>query len=164
MIQVYFSGHGAGASLGEATKASVLEPEARRDETDLRASGCRLSRSSLSEDESFFSVAAPDLVPKSKAVPGVLGVFPELPKLAKAPLPRPKAEEAAPVPVGDETEEVVTGPTALKGLLLPWLLFTLPNLFAEGVYVLSESDLLVERLSLVLLLVACRVSGLRTES
>jgi len=56
---------------------------------------------------------------KSKAVPGVFGVFVAEPKEANAPEPRPKAVEA-PV-VGDATVPLVKGEIALKGLdLLPW--------------------------------------------
>lgn len=54
--------------------------------------------------------------PKSRDVPGVLGVFAEEPKEAKAPEPRPKAEEAP--DVGEETL-VDNGEMALKGLDLP---------------------------------------------
>lgn len=95
-------------------------------DNDFRAGGLLLSFA-LSSEESFFSVL---LLVKSKEPPGVLGVFPEAPKLANAPLPKPKADEA-PVPVGDATDEVDMGPIELKGLFFPWLL-KLPNLF-EGV-------------------------------
>ena len=99
---------------------------ARRDDRDLRAGGLLLSFSSLSEGcESFFSVPG---LPKSKAVPGVLGVLLALPKLAKAPLPSPNAVEA-PEPVGEATGFVDREAEELSGLLL---LFRLPNLFADG--------------------------------
>jgi len=54
--------------------------------------------------------------PKSRDVPGVLGVFAEEPKEAKAPEPRPKAEEAP-----DEGEETLvdSGEMALNGFDLP---------------------------------------------
>ena len=55
-------------------------------------------------------------LPKSNDVPGVRGVFPELPKDAKAPEPSPKADEA-PL-VGEATVDVVRGAMPLKGLLL----------------------------------------------
>lgn len=54
---------------------------------------------------------------KSKAVPGVFGVFAEEPKEAKAPEPNPKAEE--PPVVGDEIPLVARGATELKGLFRP---------------------------------------------
>lgn len=52
---------------------------------------------------------------KSKAVPGVLGVFVADPKDAKAPDPRPKAD-AAP---GDETPEVFSAGILLNGFDRP---------------------------------------------
>lgn len=55
-------------------------------------------------------------LPKSSAVPGVLGVFAE-PKDAKAPEPKPNAEEAP--AAGEATAEVVSGAMALKGLDRP---------------------------------------------
>ena len=121
---------------------------------DFRAVGLLLSFSSLSEPcVSFFSLPAPAALAKSKADPGVFGVLPTLPKLANAPLPKPKADDA-PAPVGEATEEVVMGLMALKGLLL---LFMLPKRFAEGVVCGSRSslrsDLFVETLSLLVLLV-----------
>lgn len=123
-------------------------------DNDLRAGGLLLSFA-LSSDVSFLS--PPLLLVKSKEPPGVLGVLPVAPKLANAPLPSPKADEA-PVPVGDATEDVVMGPTELNGLFFPWLL-KLPNLL-EGVSWLSfRSFLLTESESLLLLLLACSVSG-----
>lgn len=50
---------------------------------------------------------------KSKAVPGVFGVFPEDPNEAKAPDPSPNAEEAP--AVGEAILVVVTGAMLLKG-------------------------------------------------
>ena len=56
---------------------------------------------------------------KSNAEPGVLGVLLALalPKLANAPLPRPKAEEA-PDAVGEATDVVEVDTPALNGLVL----------------------------------------------
>lgn len=54
---------------------------------------------------------------KSKAVPGVLGVLVAEPNEAKAPEPRPKAEE--PPIVGEARALVVSGGMALKGLRPP---------------------------------------------
>lgn len=54
---------------------------------------------------------------KSKAVPGVLGVLLAEPKDAKAPDPRPKAEE--PAVVGDASAPGVNGEMPLKGLRPP---------------------------------------------
>lgn len=129
-------------------------------ERDFRGGGLFSSFSSLLLDgcESFFST--PGLL-KSKAVPGVLGVFAVLPKLAKAPLPNPKAEDA-PVLVGDAK----TGAElrALKGL---FLLLILPKRLEEDDELslpsrLSlRSDCLTFRLSLLLLLIACSVSNVR---
>ena len=110
------------------------------------------SFSSLSEDcDSFFSKLG---LLKSNAVPGVLGVLIALPKLANAPLPlpSPKAEEA-PALVGDASA-AEDEPIELKGLLL---LLKLPKRLAEGVSLLSRlslrSDLLVDRLNLLVLLI-----------
>ncbi len=79
-----------------------------------------MSAPSLEREDSFvfFSLAAveEEELPKSRPVPGVLGVFPEDPKDAKAPDPRPKAEEA-PL-VGEATLVVVNGVIPLNGLLL----------------------------------------------
>lgn len=70
----------------------------------------------LSFSFSRFSPAAVEGVelPKSRDVPGVLGVFAEEPKDAKAPDPRPKADEA-PL-VGEAAFVVVKGAMPLNGL------------------------------------------------
>lgn len=70
----------------------------------------------LSLSFSRFSLAAFEGVelPKSRDVPGVLGVFAEDPKDAKAPDPRPKADEA-PL-VGEAAFVVVKGAMPLNGL------------------------------------------------
>jgi hypothetical protein len=97
------------------------------DERDFRAGGRLLSFSSLSDDCcSFFSLLG---LLKSDAVPGVLGVLLALPKLAKAPLPNPNADDA-PEPVGEATEVADVAAAALNGL---FLLERLPNRFAEVV-------------------------------
>jgi hypothetical protein len=63
-------------------------------------------------------VGAPEAtLPKSNAVPGVFGVFVADPNDAKAPVPRPNADEAP--EVGDEMVLVVKGETVLKGLRAP---------------------------------------------
>lgn len=124
----------------------------RKELKDFRAAGLLLSLSSLSDvDGSFFSLLG---LPKSNAVPGVFGVLLALPKLANAPLPKPNADDA-PELVGDATAVVEMDAAELNGL---FLLLILPKRFAEGVSWLSlRSDLLMERLSLLLLL--CRVRG-----
>ena len=61
-------------------------------------------------------------------MPGVLGVFAEDPKDAKAPEPSPKAEEA-PV-VGEETLVVVKGDMPFNRFALPPPLPSPPNRFA----------------------------------
>ena len=70
----------------------------------------------LSFSFSCFSPAAVVGVelPKSRDVPGVLGVFAEEPKDAKAPDPRPKADEA-PL-IGEAAFVVVKGAMPLNGL------------------------------------------------
>lgn len=67
-------------------------------------------------------------LPKSSAVPGVLGVFPEDPNDAKAPEPNPKAEDA-PL-VGEATLVVVKGAMPLKGFDLLLKEPSPPNRFA----------------------------------
>lgn len=94
-----------------------------------------------------FSLAAeigvPDC-PKSRDVPGVLGVFAVEPKDAKAPDPRPNAEDAP--DVGDATPVVVRGVIPLVAFALPPKAPSPPNLLvAEKLRV--ESGLV---LSLVL--------------
>jgi hypothetical protein len=63
-------------------------------------------------------VGAPEATfPKSNAVPGVFGVLVAGPNDAKAPVPRPKADDA-PV-VGEEMLFVVKGETLLNGFERP---------------------------------------------
>ena len=54
--------------------------------------------------------------PKSNAVPGVLGVFAEDPNEANAPVPKPKADDAA--LVGEATFVVAKGVMPLRGFVL----------------------------------------------
>ena len=61
---------------------------------------------------------------------GVFGVFTEEPKEAKAPDPRPKAEDAP--AVGEVTLVAVAGEVVLKGLDLPWDEVSPPNRRLEG--------------------------------
>ena len=69
---------------------------------------------SFSFSFSFFSAVKGVELLKSRDVPGVLGVFAEEPNDAKAPDPRPKADEA-PV-VGEAAFVVVSGAMPLNGL------------------------------------------------
>jgi len=73
-----------------------------------------LSRFSLGVVGVIADVAG---LPKSKAVPGVLGVLVADPKDAKAPEPSPKAVEAP--AVGEAKLPLVRGGMALKGFDLP---------------------------------------------
>lgn len=66
---------------------------------------------SVSGSFSFFSRGVKS---KPVPVPGVFGVFAE-PKDAKAPLPRPKADDAP-----TEGDLATDGDKALKGFVLPW--------------------------------------------
>ena len=66
-------------------------------------------------------------VPKSRDVPGVLGVFALDPKDAKAPEPSPKAEDA-PV-VGVDMPVVVNGDMPFSGLALSPALASGPSRF-----------------------------------
>ena len=61
---------------------------------------------------------------------GVLGVFVEEPNEAKAPDPRPKAEDAP--AVGEATLVAVAGEVVLKGLGLPWEEVSPPKRRLEG--------------------------------
>jgi hypothetical protein len=121
----------------------------------LRGGAGRLLSFAASSDESFFSLAC---LLMSTEDPGVLGVLPALPKLAKAPLPSPNADEA-PALVGEATAAVEMLPTELKGLFFPWPP-NVPNRLLPGPEsALSlRSVLFVVRLSLLLLLIACYVS------
>lgn len=113
---------------------------------DLRAGGRRLLLS-FSSEESFLSVLL--LFPQSNAVPGVFGVLLALPKLANAPLPRPKdADPLALVGEATEVDEI-----ELKG---PFLLLMLPKRLAEGVESWASfrsEDLFIERERVLLLCV-----------
>lgn len=113
MIQVCLNGASDGLSLGEDAVVSAGAAAERYEDKDFRAIGLRGSFDP-SSDESFFSA----LLATSKAAPGVLGVLLALPKLAKAPLPNPNAEDA-PVLVGEATEAVVMLPMELNGFDLP---------------------------------------------
>ena len=127
MTQECLSGHWPGSSFEGSGTASTSEEGCLAEDCAFRLVAL-LSLSSLSEPwPSFFSLPPPAAFAKSKADPGVFGVF-ALPK-PNAPLPSPKAEDA-PEPVGEATEDVDIDPAPLKGLLL---LLMLPNRFEEGV-------------------------------
>ncbi len=102
-----------------------------------------------------LSVLFLDEKSKPAPLPGVFGVFAEEPKDAKAPDPRPKADDAAD---GELVDGVVM---ELKGLFLPWDEES-PN--RRLVYVRGESDFpslsvpLIERESLLLLMFTISVS------
>jgi hypothetical protein len=117
MTQVYLSGQGL--SLPLAAGSIDCEVVGR----GVVAGATFLAKLFLSSPSFFSAELAAKGVPatalaKSKAVPGVLGVFVAEPNEAKAPEPRPKAPEA-PV-VGEEIPLVFKGVTALNGLLRPW--------------------------------------------
>lgn len=145
MIHECLSGHGCASSLLGASFTGVCRPDC-----GFRAACFLLLSLSSDVCASFLS---PPTLPKSKAAPGVLGVFPEDPKDAKAPLPSPKAEEPL-AAVGDETAELERLPMKLE-LLLLWPLELWPKRFEEeesGLSLLFElSPLFMERLSLLLL-------------
>lgn len=89
-----------------------------------------------------FSTAGVDdatAEPKSRDVTGVLGVFAEEPKDAKAPEPRPNAEEAP--GLGEETL-VESGAIPLKAFDLPCEELSAPNRLVD-VNVRGESFLLL---------------------
>lgn len=113
MTHEYFNGHGTLGSSG--ADEFIASSDATVDIDSLRA-----LLTILLTGLSFFSAgvvgAVKDL--KSNAVPGVLGVFVDDPNEAKAPDPRPNAEE--PPAVGEARAPGVNGElTALKGFLPP---------------------------------------------
>jgi hypothetical protein len=100
MIHEFLRGHGCRKSLFGESCTGVCTPGCCfRTGTFLLLS---LSDSLSDVCASFLSLPT---LPKSKAVPGVFGALvTEGPKDAKAPVPRPNAEEAVAV-VGEETAE-----------------------------------------------------------
>lgn len=116
MTQVYLRGQEESLPLGEGS--IDCEVDERILAMDFRDNSffSSFSGSFLSLETADAGVEAATLL-KSKAVPGVLGVFVAEPKEAKAPEPRPKAEE--PPAVGEEIPLVVSGVTELKGLFRP---------------------------------------------
>lgn len=99
---------------------------------------------------SFSRFSTPGVVelPRSRDVPGVLGVLVEGPKAANAPDPSPKAEDA-PL-VGEATLLVFRGEMPLNGLGLPPADASPPKRLADG-YGRGESDLLLSLLVLLVL-------------
>lgn len=95
--------------------------------------------SSLSRFPLLVAVGVLEL-PKSRDVPGVLGVFAVDPKDAKAPEPSPKAEDA-PV-VGVDAPVVVKGDMPFSGFALPPVVPSVPKRFAAE-YVRVESGLVL---------------------
>ncbi len=81
---------------------------------------------------SFSRFSTPRVVepPRSREVPGVLGVLAEDPKDANAPDPSPKAEDAP--FVGGVILFVFKGDMPLKGLALPPADPSPPNRFVDG--------------------------------
>jgi hypothetical protein len=157
MIHAVFSGHGCWKSLLGVSCTGVDTPDC-----GFRAGGLLLLSLSESLSGVCVSFRSPASLLKSRAEPGVFGVFvAEAPNDAKAPLPSPKAEEPVAV-VGEETDEVETCPMGLKELFFEWLEVVLPKRLEEAVSGLSLlvdcSPLFVERLSLLLLQGACAVS------
>lgn len=115
MTQVCFSGHGASVLAACAVDGAMASSLTLLSSPD----GTTFSSLSLGFF-SFLSPGVPDdsrVFPKSNAVPGVFGVLLADPKEAKAPEPRPKADE--PVEFGDWIPDVLRGAMALKGLFRP---------------------------------------------
>lgn len=116
ITQVYFNGQGAVGSSGAAEMDVSSEGAVDTD-------SLRVLLIVLVPGFSFFSPGVTGVTPemaadlKSKAVPGVLGVLAEDPKEAKAPDPRPKAEE--PAVVGEARPLPVKGEMVLKGFFPP---------------------------------------------
>lgn len=114
ITQVYFNGQGALGSSGP--EELCASSEAVVDSDSFRALFTILLGAFFSPG--VVGVPADAVVGlKSKAVPGVLGVFAADPKDANAPDPSPKAEE--PAVVGEAKPVFVKGEIALKGLRPP---------------------------------------------
>lgn len=119
---MYLRGHAASVFLGALGAASVVGegagPDLRYD-MDRRGTGAgrfpSLSTSFFSALVGMLGMVA--VLPQSKAVPGVFGVLAADPNDAKAPDPRPNADEAP--EVGEATELAVNGAFELKGLPFP---------------------------------------------
>ena len=105
--------------------------------------------------------------PSSEVVPGVFGVLEEEPKDAKAPEPRPKADE--PALAGDATLAVLNVEMPLKGFF-PVLVLSAPKRLVaeygreESVLVLSLVELVVDRESLLELHAEFSRDNSRTEN
>lgn len=132
ITQVYFNGQGTLGSSG---------PDELCSSVDDAAPCSRLLGAAFAADLSFLSpgVAGTAVtVLKSKAVPGVFGVFVADPKEAKAPEPRPKADDPA---VGEAKLEPVKGEMALNGFLPPCEEVSPPRRFAAEKVRLGGSGL-----------------------
>lgn len=118
MTQVYLSGHGEPRSVemrsDDETSSSFEAAVERLDDESARDTPFSpLSRGVGGTELPFVALL------KSNAVPGVFGVFVDDPNEAKAPDPRPNADEADGPDVGDAIPEVLRGEIALKGFRDP---------------------------------------------
>jgi hypothetical protein len=116
ITQLCFSGHGEPVSTAGALRADSAAAElaaALADVEEVFPTGFLSFLSIGTEGEG----TPPAALLKSKAVPGVLGVFVADPNDAKAPDPRPKADDAP--PPGEDTLVVVSGAMLLKGFARP---------------------------------------------
>lgn len=156
--QEYLNGAGVNAStdevlevLASSSLVSLLLTDSACTIFDadlVRANGRALSFLTAG----VIGVGAPEAAfPKSNAVPGVFGVLEADPKEAKAPVPKPNADEAP--EVGEEMLLVVKGEMLLKGLRPPCELSAPPkrldpeNMREEGLgSLLSFSDVARESL------------------
>jgi hypothetical protein len=114
MTQVYLSGHGVSAPEDDEVAAVASSLVTLWSPTATALSFCSSSFLSFLSPGVAGEAVDPVALLKSKAVPGVFGVFDADPKEANAPLPRPNAEDA--VEFGDVTPDVLKGAMALKGL------------------------------------------------
>lgn len=128
---------------------AVFDDRLARDDVEIFV---LISAPEASFPDSFSRFSAPVVeafpkLPVSRDVPGVLGVFMEDPKEAKAPEPSPNAEDP-PFGVGEERFVVLRGDIPLNGLGLPPLAVSLPKRlideYAREESVLLRSLLLVE--------------------
>lgn len=131
MTQVYFNGQGVLWSRGPAMLPA--SSDAVVDSDSLRALPMVRPTAFSFLSPGVEGVAAGGAVGlKSKAVPGVLGVLLAEPNEAKAPEPKPNAEE--PAVVGEASGPAANGEIALNGFLAPCADVSPPKRFvAENV-------------------------------
>jgi hypothetical protein len=118
ITQVYFNGQGALGSSGPDELGASSEAVVERDSFRAVFTALLACFSLFSPGVMGIAVGAVVTALKSKAVPGVFGVLVADPNEAKAPDPKPNAEEP-PAVVGEARPVLVNGEMALNGFLPP---------------------------------------------